>query len=109
MNNVEIFEMIMSEFRNRGFVTDPREPQGRNLYNPETKIKIHVGNIGSVSARIGVYDMIDDGMNWGKAHHILGVGTDIRFNFKDKTFDEFFKVTYTNRVNKLNKILENQK
>jgi hypothetical protein len=110
MTKVEMFEFIKEEFTKRGFIANPKgETYKRSLYNPETKIHIHIGNIGTVSAGIQVVDMVDNGLTWGKAYHKLPNGTEIRFNFRDKTFDEFFKVTYTNRVNKLNKILEEMK
>jgi hypothetical protein len=110
MTKVEMFEYIKEEFSKRGFIADPRGVDyKRGLYNPETKIHIHIGNIGTVSAAIQVVDMVNDGMNWGKAYNKLPNGTEIRFNFRDKTFDKFFNTTYTNRVKKLNKILEEMK
>jgi hypothetical protein len=49
--------------------------------------------------------MVDDGMTWGKGYHKLTNGTNIKFNFRDKTFERFYNTTYTNRVNKLKKLL----
>jgi hypothetical protein len=107
MTKVEMFEFIKEEFKKRGFTTDPRgESYKRGLYNPETKIHIHIGNIGTVSAAIQVHDMVDNGLTWGKAFYKIDRGTEIRFNFRDKTFEKFFNTTFTNRVKKLNKILE---
>lgn len=108
MDKMEMFEYVQQEFKKRGFVTDPRgEAYGRSLYNPETKVSVHVGNIGKSSAGISVIDMVNDGMNWGKAYLNLNLknGTEVRFNFKTKTFDKFFNTTYQNRVKKLNQFL----
>lgn len=110
MDEIDMIEYIQQEFKKRGFVTDPRgETYDRSLYNPETKVSVYVGNIGKVSAAIHVIDMINDGMNWGNAHSKLNLksGTEIRFKFKTKTFDEFFNVTYQNRIKKLTQVLEN--
>ena len=106
MNKVEIFENVHQEFKKRGFVTDPRgEAYGRCLYNPETNVSIHVGNIGKSSAGISVFDMSNNGMNWGEAYKKLKNGVMVRFNFNTKTFDKFYNTTYQNRVKKLNVVL----
>jgi hypothetical protein len=110
MNKVEMFEYVQEELKKRGFVADPRgEAYGRSLYNPETKVSAHIGNIGKSSVGIKVIDMINGGMNWGTAYNKLQInsGTQIRFNFKTKNFETFFNTTFTNRVNKLNRLLEN--
>ena len=62
----EMFDYIHQEFRKLGFITDPRGNEyERGLYNPELKISIWVQNISENGAGINVYDMINDGMNWG--------------------------------------------
>jgi hypothetical protein len=56
-----------------------------------------------------VWDMVDGGVKWGEANYELvnkvTTGTEIRFNFRDRTFQKFYDTTYTNRVNKLKEIL----
>lgn len=102
----EMFEYIQDEFKKRGFVTDPRgESYKRSLYNPETKVSVHVGNIGTLSIGLSVIDMVDEGLNWGNAYRKLSNGTEIRFNFLKYNFEEFYNTTFKNRVNKLNEIL----
>ena len=109
MTKVEIFENMQNEFRKRGFVTDPRgDAYGRSLYDPNTKFSVHIGNVGTVTAGICVIDMVNDGMNWGTAYKKLSNGCEIRFDFKRKTFYEFYNTTYTNRVRKMKKDLANQ-
>lgn len=108
MNKVEMFEYVKEELKKRGFVTDPRgEAYGRSLYNPETKVSAHIGTIGKSSVGISVIDMINNGMNWGTAYHSLTNGTEIRFNYLKNDFEKFYNTTFTNRVNKLNRLLEN--
>lgn len=107
MTNVEMFEYVKKEFSKRGFISDPRgEHYYRSLYNPVTKINVHIGNIGSSSVGINVVDMVNDGMTWGEGYKNIG-GIRIRFNFKNKTFEKFFETTYTNRVKKIMSFLEN--
>jgi len=109
MTKVEIFENTQNEFRKRGFVTDPRgEAYGRSLYDPKTKISVHIGNVGTVTAGIGVIDMVNDGMNWGTAYHKLTNGTEIRFNYLKNNFEKFYNTTFKNRVKKLEELLADQ-
>lgn len=103
---VDMFEYVQQEFRKRGFVSNPRgKGFERSLYNPETNINVHIANITNNSVIINVIDVVNDGMNWGKAYHKLPNGTDIRFNFLKQDFDKFYDTTYINRVNKLNELL----
>jgi hypothetical protein len=103
---VDMFEYVQQEFRKRGFVSNPRgKGFEQSLYNPETNINVHIANITNNSVIINVIDVVNDGMNWGKAYHKLPNGTDIRFNFLKQDFDKFYDTTYINRVNKLNELL----
>ena len=103
---VDMFEYVQQEFRKRGFVSNPRgKGFERSLYNPETNINVHIANITNNSVIINVIDVVNDGMNWGKAYHKLPNGTDIRFNFLKQDFNKFYDTTYINRVNKLNELL----
>jgi len=106
--NIDMFNFVIEEFKKRGFVTDPRGKDfERGLYNSELKVSVRIGNIGTSYISISVIDMVNDGMNWGSAYNKIPGGTQIRFNFKTKTFETFFNTTFTNRVNKLNRLLEN--
>ena len=101
----DMFDYVMSEFRKRGFVDDPRGEDGkRHLYSPETKINIGIGNISANSVTIGVFDMVDDGMKWGTAYKYIHTGP-VSFVYIKESFDKFYQKTYTNRVNKLKEIL----
>lgn len=102
----EMFKYIQEEFKKRGFIADPRgDVYYRFLYNPQTKVSISIGNITTTSVDISVIDMVNDGLEWGTAYRKLNTGTAISFNFTKKTFDDFYYITYTNRVNKLNKLM----
>jgi hypothetical protein len=95
----EMFDFIHQEFRKLGFITDPRgEMYNRSLYNPKLKITIHVGKITENSATISVYDMINDGMNWGPAYSKIYYPASISFTYVKKTFDQFYKGIFLNRV-----------
>ena len=102
----DMFNFVFDEFRKKGFVTDPRsESYVRSLYNPETKVSIHVGYVGKSSVSILVTDMVDEGMNWGKKYHKLTNGTEVIFNYLKTDFDKFYNTTYKNKVEKLNEVL----
>lgn len=102
----DMFDFVMGEFKKRGFVTDPRvNGSDRSLYNPELGVSIHIGNISKMSVAISVIDMVDGGMNWGKAYLKLNNGTQIRFNYLKNEFDKFYNTTFKNRVKRLNNIL----
>lgn len=114
--STDMFDYVMSEFRKRGFVTDPRtDPRGehfkRSLYSPENGITIHIGNITANSVYVNVTDMVDGGMKWGTAFYklcdIISTGTTIKFVYVKQSFEKFYNTTFTNRVNKLKKLLEN--
>jgi hypothetical protein len=100
----EMFDYIHQEFRKLGFVTDPRgEDYKRGLYNPELKISIWVQNITVNSAGINVYDMVNDGMNYGKNYNKIVGG--LRFNYSKVSFEKFYNTTFKNRVKKLEEVL----
>jgi hypothetical protein len=46
-------------------------------------------------------------MNWGTAYDKISKisGVEIKFKFKEKSFEDFYSVTFQNRVKKLNKLL----
>jgi hypothetical protein len=52
-----------------------------------------------------VFDMVDDGMNWGSSYKKISSGVEIKFKFNEKSFEDFYCVTFQNRVKKLNKLL----
>lgn len=107
MINVEMIKFLQDEFKKRGFIQDPRgEHYNRSLYNPETKISVYIGGVRKSYVEICVYDMVNDGMNWGIAYNKLKSGTEIKFKFKDKTFEHFYRVTFQNRVNMLNELAD---
>jgi len=100
----EMFDYIHQEFRKLGFVTDPRgEAYERGLYNPELKISIWVQNITVNSAGINVYDMVNDGMDYGKKYNKIVAG--LRFNYSKVSFEKFYNTTFKNRVKKLEEVL----
>jgi hypothetical protein len=102
----EMVNFILDEFKQRGFVNDPRgEFYGRGLYNPELKASIWVGGVTDLSVSILVTDMVNDGMNWGVAYKQLN-GCDIRFNYLKQDFERFYNTTFKNRVKKLDDILK---
>ena len=101
---VDMFDYVISEFRKRGFVDSPKgDGYERNLYSPETGICVRVGSITINSVTIGVFDMVDDGMNWGTAYQKMN--GPISFVYIKESFDKFYQKTYTKRVNKLKEIL----
>jgi len=98
----EMFDYIHQEFSKLGFITDPRgEHYSRSLYNPSLKISIHVGNITENSASINVYDMINDGMNWGSKYQKIHTGSIVSFNYIKKTFDQFYNGPFVKMVSLL--------
>lgn len=100
----DMFDYVMSEFRKRGFVDDPRGEDGkRHLYSPETKITIGIGNISVNSVTIQVTDMVDNGMKWGTAYKYMG--GPVSFVYIKESFDKFYNTTFKNRVKKLKEIL----
>jgi hypothetical protein len=100
----EMFDYIHQEFRKLGFITDPRGNEyERGLYNPELKISIWVQNISENGAGINVYDMINDGMNWGDK--VSKVGGHTRFNYIKTSFDKYYGTTFKKQVKKLGKSL----
>jgi hypothetical protein len=104
--NVEMINSLQNEFRKKGFIEDPRGiDYSRSLYNPETKISVHISSVRESYVYINVYDMVDDGMNWGTAYNKISSGVEIKFKFKEKSFEDFYSVTFQNRVKKLNKLL----
>lgn len=107
-----MFEYVKEEFKKKGFITDPRgEEYLRSLYSPKIGITIHIGNITANSVYVNVTDMVDGGMRWGTAYSklcdIISTGTTIRFVYVKQPFEKFYNTTFTNRVNKLNRLLEN--
>ena len=104
MSNVEMIKSLQDEFRKKGFIEDPRgEQYNRSLYNPETKISVHISGVRKSYVGINVYDMVDNGMNWGSSYKKISSGAEIKFKFKDKSFEDFYRVTFQNRVKKLKK------
>lgn len=102
----EMLDYLVQEFRSRGFVSDPRGYMYEgSLYDPNTKVSIHIGHIGVSSIGISVIDMVNDGMNWGSAYHKIPGGTQIKFNYLKDDFEKFFNTTFKNRVKKLNEYL----
>jgi hypothetical protein len=108
MTNVEMINSLQNEFRKKGFIEDPRGINySRSLYNPETKISVHIRGVLKSYVSINVFDMVNDGMNWGTAYNKISKisGVEIKFKFKEKSFEDFYSVTFQNRVKKLNKFL----
>jgi hypothetical protein len=104
--NVEMINSLQNEFRKKGFIEDPRGIKySRSLYNPETKISVHIRGVLKSYVSINVFDMVNDGMNWGTAYNKISSGVEIKFKFKEKSFEDFYSVTFQNRVKKLNKLL----
>ena len=106
--NVEMINSLQNEFRKKGFIEDPRGINySRSLYNPETKISVHIRGVLKSYVSINVFDMVNDGMNWGTAYDKISKisGVEIKFKFKEKSFEDFYSVTFQNRVKKLNKFL----
>lgn len=106
----DMFDYVMSEFRKRGFVDDPRgENYKRSLYSPETGINIHIGNISANSVSVNVTDMVDGGMKWGTAYSklidITNTGTTVSFVYIKDSFEKFYNTTLKNRVKRLNELL----
>lgn len=100
----EMFEFTIQEFRNMGFVNDPRGTMYESsLYDPKTKVSVRIGYIGSSSIGISVIDMVDDGMNWGSAY--TKIFCEIKFHFLKEDFEKFFNTTFKNHVKKLEEIL----
>jgi hypothetical protein len=110
MTNVEMINSLQNEFRKKGFIEDPRGiDYSRSLYNPETKISVYISGVLKSYVSINVVDMVDDGMNWGAAYKKISSGTEIKFKFKEKSFEYFYNVTFQNRVKKLKKLLAEPK
>jgi hypothetical protein len=104
MSNVEMIKSLQDEFRKKGFIEDPRgEHYKRSLYNPELKISVYISGVRKSYVGVDVYDMVNDGMNWGTEYNKISSGAEIKFKFKDKSFEDFYRVTFQNRVKKLKK------
>jgi hypothetical protein len=106
MNETEMVDNILDELRNiYGYVSNPREVNNRqSLYSPLHQVIVTLHKVTKSNVIFSVYDVVDNGMNWGKGYtKFVGTstGTQIKFDYTKRSFGRFVCTTLINRISKL--------
>jgi hypothetical protein len=111
-NKEQVLQNVINEFKTYGFIDSPKEPNNKYfLYKPskdygkeQEGILIHINSITDKNVYISVYDMIDNGINFGQKYHKFANtinGTTIKWDYTKRSFGRFYMTTYINRIQKL--------
>ena len=106
MNETEMVDNIIDELRNiYGYVSNPREVDNKkSLYSPRQQVIVNIHKVTKTNVILSVYDVVDNGMNWGKGYTKFAgtsTGTQIKFDYTKRSFGRFVCTTLLNRIGKL--------
>jgi|LakMenEpi03Aug12_release.lakeMendotaPanAssembly.Ray.scaffolds.fasta_scaffold276800_2 hypothetical protein len=102
----EMVDNILDELRNiHGYVSNPREVDNKqSLYSPLHQVIVTLHKVTKSNVIFSVYDVVDNGMNWGKGYTKFAgtsMGTQIKFDYTKRSFGRFVCTTLINRISKL--------
>jgi hypothetical protein len=106
MNKDQMMKNVIDELKNvYGYVNNPRQPDLTNsLYHPTQEVLAIVQSVTDKNVIINVYDVVDNGMNWGMGYHkYAGKMTNpaLKFEYNKVTLEKFMSVKMKNRISKL--------
>jgi hypothetical protein len=104
----EIHSQLPDLFLSNGFVIDPRKEAGligydQSFYDPKTNMCVVYSSVGKGSVNFGVSLRTEDGLEWVDSYYPKG---DNRWRYKEESFEDFLKDTYSKKVNIINNFLK---
>jgi hypothetical protein len=104
----EIHSQLPDLFLSNGFEIDPRKKNGaigyhQSFYDPKTNMSIAYAEVGKNALSLVVYKREEDGIAWVNP---TTSGGEIKWYYKEVSFEEFLKDTYSRKVKNINKYIE---